>query len=61
MTVHWQSLPAFIEMGGYGLYVWGSFAMVAAAAGWEALTLAQRRRRAIDEVVEQDALAGHRP
>ncbi len=31
----WNSLPDFLAMGGHGLYVWGSFALVAAALGLE--------------------------
>ena len=46
----WNSLSDFAAMGGYGLYVWGSYAMVAVAAVWEALLLVQRRRRALDEL-----------
>lgn len=48
----------FFEMGGYGLYVWGAFAMVALALVWEALTLIQRRRRALLEWQEGVRLGG---
>ncbi len=24
--MQWESLSAFLDMGGYGLYVWGSYA-----------------------------------
>jgi heme exporter protein D len=48
--IHWASLADFAAMGGYALYVWGSFAMTAAAVVWEGLTLAQRRRDALDEL-----------
>ena len=47
--MNWHSLADFGEMGGYALYVWGSYGMAALALGWELLTLQQRRRRAIDE------------
>ncbi|MFO1327750.1 MAG: heme exporter protein CcmD [Rubrivivax sp.] len=47
---HWSSLADFLAMGGYGLYVWGSFGVTAGAIGWELVMLAQRRRRALDEV-----------
>ena len=30
MNLVWQSWSDFFAMGGYGLYVWGSFAMTAA-------------------------------
>jgi heme exporter protein D len=46
----WGSLADFVAMGGYGLYVWGSYAMVVAVGAWEALLLVQRRRRALDEL-----------
>jgi heme exporter protein D len=46
----WDSASDFVAMGGYGLYVWGSYAMVAVVAVWEGLLLAQRRRRALDEL-----------
>jgi heme exporter protein D len=52
MTVHWSSLAEFAEMGGYALYVWGSFVMCAAAMAWEAVMLAARRQRALDELRE---------
>jgi len=48
--LHWNSLSDFLSMGGYGLYVWGSFVLTAAVLGWELLALRQRRRRALDEV-----------
>ena len=48
--MYWNSLSDFLSMGGYGLYVWGSFLMTAGVLGWELLTLAQRRRRALEEV-----------
>lgn len=51
--MHWTSFADFAEfaaMGGYGLYVWGSFGMAAAALAWEAFALRQRRRDAVDEL-----------
>lgn len=45
--MHWSSLAEFLAMGGYGLYVWGSFAVTAAVMAGELLALRQRRRRAI--------------
>ncbi|MDR2625601.1 MAG: heme exporter protein CcmD [Zoogloeaceae bacterium] len=44
--MHWNSLSDFLAMGGYGLYVWGSFGMTALVMLLETwLTL--RRQRAI--------------
>ena len=47
--MNWASLADFADMGGYALYVWGSYAVAALALAWEALMLLQRRRRALDE------------
>ncbi|MDR3157905.1 MAG: heme exporter protein CcmD [Zoogloeaceae bacterium] len=44
--MYWNSLSDFLVMGGYGLYVWGSFGMTALVMLLETwLTL--RRQRAI--------------
>ena len=56
--MNWHSFAEFADMGGYALYVWGSYVMVAAALGWEALMLAQRRRRALDDAHDQAHLQG---
>lgn len=53
--MNWHSVSEFAEMGGYGLYVWGSYLMAAATLAWEVVMLMQRRRRAEDEIRE-DAL-----
>jgi heme exporter protein D len=53
----WDGWSDFFAMGGYGLYVWGSFAMSAAVFGWEGLLLAQRRRRALNDLRDREALA----
>ncbi len=51
--MNWSSFADFADMGGYALYVWGSYFMAAAALGWEALMLVQRRHRAIEDLREQ--------
>ena len=33
--MNWSSVSDFLAMGGYGLYVWGSFGMVALAIALE--------------------------
>ena len=43
----WDGWADFIDMGGYALYVWGSFAVVALAVGAEQAALALRRRAAL--------------
>ncbi|WP_326543555.1 heme exporter protein CcmD [Pseudorhodoferax sp.] len=47
-ALHWASLADFLAMGGYGLYVWGSFAVTAAVLAWELVALRRRRRRALE-------------
>jgi heme exporter protein D len=42
----WASLSAFIAMGGYGFYVWGSYIVTAAVIGVEAWLLVSRHRAA---------------
>jgi heme exporter protein D len=42
----WDSWSDLLKMGGYALYVWGSFAVVALAIGGEQAALALRRRAA---------------
>jgi heme exporter protein D len=44
--MNWNSPAEFFAMGGYGLYVWGSFGVTAVALLIEPI-LAQRRRNAI--------------
>jgi heme exporter protein D len=57
----WTSLAAFADMGGYALYVWGAYGMTAVAIGWELLSLAQRRRRATDDLRDWQAYDGGDP
>ena len=42
--MNWASWSDFVAMGGYGLYVWGSFAMCALVLLIEVGMLAARRR-----------------
>ncbi|CAD5372323.1 Heme exporter protein D [Rubrivivax sp. A210] len=53
--MNWASFAEFTDMGGYGLYVWGSYIMAAAALIWEAFELAHRRRSALAEERERAA------
>lgn len=48
--MYWSSFGDFLAMGGYGLYVWGSFGVTAVVMAGELLSLRQRRRRAIVDV-----------
>ena len=56
--MNWQDLPSFLEMGGYALYVWGSYLMLAGALVWEVALLLQRRRGALDEARQFALLDG---
>ena len=42
--MNWHSVGEFLHMGGYGLYVWGSFAMCALVIALECRGVAARRR-----------------
>jgi len=43
--MNWGSVSAFLVMGGYGGFVWGSYAMAALCIGLEIALLAARHRR----------------
>lgn len=45
----WNSLDDFLAMGGYGLYVWGSYALVLLLMLLEPVLAARRHRRALIE------------
>ena len=53
----WDSLSDFMAMGGYDLYVWGSYALAFALMMIEPWLAARRHRqalRALDETNPQD-------
>ena len=56
--MNWNNFAEFADMGGQALYVWGAYGMTAVALAWEALSLAQRRRRAADDLHDWQALEG---
>ena len=45
--MYWDSFDAFITMGGYGFYVWGSYLVTAAGLAIEIAMLIARRRRTL--------------
>ena len=45
--MNWNSASEFFAMGGYGLYVWGSYAVTAAFMLTEPWLAARRRRQAL--------------
>ena len=46
-STYWSSFDAFVAMGGYGLYVWGSYLVAAAGLAIEIALLIARRRRTL--------------
>jgi heme exporter protein D len=48
--MNWGSLNEFLAMGGYALYVWGSYGMTALLVVIELMALRVRRHRAMDEL-----------
>ena len=47
--MNWSSWSDFLAMGGYGLYVWGSFGMCALVLALEVGLLSARRRAALQQ------------
>ena len=45
--MNWPTWQAFWSMGGYGFYVWGSYAVVAASIAIEVVLLRRQRRAAV--------------
>jgi heme exporter protein D len=54
--MNWNSAAEFFAMGGYALYVWGSFGVCALALALEPYLLS-RRRRAILRSLRHHVLA----
>jgi heme exporter protein D len=52
--MNWASFSDFAAMGGYGLYVWGSFAMAALLMGLEPVLALRRHRQALRRLQEDD-------
>ena len=55
----WSSWSDFLAMGGYALYVWGSYAVTAGLIAVEVIMLLVRRRNALSRVGAP--AAGERP
>jgi heme exporter protein D len=47
LNMHWNSFDEFIHMGGYGLYVWGSYGLTLLLMLVEPVLAARRRQRAL--------------
>ena len=50
--MNWHSAAEFFDMGGYGLYVWGSYAVTALLMLVEPWLVSRRRERAMAQAVE---------
>ncbi|PZO19018.1 MAG: heme exporter protein CcmD [Burkholderiales bacterium] len=50
--MNWTSMDQFFSMGGYGLYVWGSYAFAALVMLVEPLLAMHRHRRARRDAAE---------
>ena len=48
--MNWASASEFFAMGGYGVYVWGSFGVTAACVAIEIIVLATRNKQALHDV-----------
>lgn len=51
--IHWNSFGDFIAMGGYGLYVWGSFGVTALVMVIEPILVARNRKSTIARLKRQ--------
>ena len=52
MNTPWHSVSDFLNMGGYGLYVWGSVSAVFLFIALELIELAWRRRTILQQLRE---------
>ena len=52
--MNWQSLDQFLHMGGYGLYVWGSYGVTAAWMLLEPVLAARRHSAALQAVADME-------
>jgi len=59
--MQWQSLQQFLDMGGYGFYVWGSYIVAVVVIAAEIWALRQRRRAALAQVRGSAATQGRKP
>jgi heme exporter protein D len=51
--IHWNSFSDFIAMGGYGLYVWGSFGVTALIMAIEPIVVSRNRKSTIARLKRQ--------
>ena len=53
--MRWSSLSEFISMGGYGLYVWGSYGVTLVLLAGEVIMLWKRKR----ELSKRETVPGY--
>lgn len=51
--MQFESVQAFIHMGGYGFYVWCSFGLTFLSLGWLSLSSVRKGRRILHDVHQQ--------
>jgi heme exporter protein D len=54
-NLNWASASDFLAMGGYGLYVWGSFGVTALVMLLEMWSLSARRKALRNQTSQDDA------
>lgn len=52
--MQWQTINEFFAMGGYGLYVWGSFGVCALTMIVEPILIRHRRKNALRNICIND-------
>ena len=53
MSIHWNSFGEFLAMGGYGIYVWGSFGLTAAIMLVEPIMAVRTRKNLVARLKRQ--------
>lgn len=56
--MQWNSASEFFAMGGYGLYVWGSFGLTALVMLGESLLIRHQRSALLQQLHEERAEMG---
>jgi len=51
--IHWNSFSDFLAMGGYGIYVWGSFGVTALIMAIEPIMVVRNRKTTIARLKRQ--------
>ena len=59
--MNWHSWSEFLAMGGYGLYVWGSYAVTLVVLAAEIAVLVTQRRGVIEALKKYYAARGKNP